>query len=324
MFEEHEHLDVASNPHWRDGSGLPGTHQRWLFALLPAVAASVWLFGWDTIRIIGLAVVFSTCLDSLTNRLIPSKDYTANWSSVTLAVIFALLLPCSAPWWMILVGCFLMIVVGKKLFGGTGSYPVHPALLSFAMLQVSWPQRIDYTASLVNLDWGVKMIEPLRLARALGSNAESLFTWQDLLVGKQAAGIGNGLVLFLLAGGLFLLVIREISWQIPAGFIAGNLLMAGALGAMSPDQFASPMFYLLSGGTVFAAFFLATDHSTSPVNPIPMLIYGFAGGALLMIIRGFSNHVDGVVFAILLVNLCTPLLDRITPKVRGLEGVDHA
>ena len=167
-------------------------------------------------------------------------------------------------------------------------------------------------------------MEPLRLARALGSNAESLFTWQDLLVGKQAAGIGNGLVLFLLIGGLFLLVIREISWQIPAGFIAGNLLMAGVIGAISPDQFASPMFYLLSGGTVFAAFFLATDHSTSPVNPIPMLIYGFSGGALLMIIRAFSNHVDGVVFAILLVNLCTPLLDRITPKVRGLEGVDHA
>ena len=113
MFEEHEHLDVASSPHWRDGSGLPGTHQRWLLALVPAVAASVWLFGWDTIRVIGLAVVFSVCLDSLTNRLIPSKDYTANWSSVTLAVVFALLLPCTAPWWMILVGCFLMIVVGK-------------------------------------------------------------------------------------------------------------------------------------------------------------------------------------------------------------------
>lgn len=324
MFEENGHLDVASNPHWRDGSGLPGTHQRWLVALVPAIAASVWLFGWDTIRIIGLAVVFSTGLDSLTNRFIPSKDYTANWSSVSLAVIFALLLPCNTPWWMILVGCFLMIVVGKKLFGGTGSYPVHPALLSFAMLQVSWPQRIDYTASLVNIDWGAKMIEPLRLVRTLGSNAESLFTWQDLLVGKQAAGIGNGLVLFLLMGGLFLLVIREISWQIPVGFIAGNLLMAGVLGAISPDQFASPMFYLLSGGTVFAAFFLVTDHSTSPVNPIPMLIYGFAGGALLMIIRAFSNYVDGVVFAILLVNMCTPLLDRITPKVRGLEGVDHA
>ncbi len=324
MPEEFGHLDVASSPHWRDGSNLPGVHQRWLIALLPAIAASVWLFGWDTIRIIGLAVVFSTAFDSIMNRLIPSKDFTANWSSVTLAVIFALLLPCTTPWWIIMVGCLLMIVVGKKLFGGTGSYPVHPALLSFAMLQVSWPQRLDYTASLVSIDWGVKMIEPLRVARSMGSSAESMFAWQDLLLGKQAAGIGNGLVLFLLIGGLFLLIMREISWQIPAGFLAGNLLMAGVIGAVSPDLFASPTFYLLSGGTVFAAFFLATDHSTSPVNPIPMLIYGFLGGALLMIIRAFSNHVDGVVFAILLVNMCTPLLDRITPKVRGLEGVENA
>lgn len=320
----YDNLDVASSPHWRDGSNLPGVHQRWLIALAPAIAASVWLFGWDSIRIIGFSIVFSTGLDSIMNRLIPSKDYTANWSSVTLAVIFALLLPCTTPWWMILVGCLLMIVVGKKLFGGTGSYPVHPALLSFAMLQVSWPHRLDYTASLVSIDWGVKMIEPLRVVKSLGSGAESMFTWQDLLVGKQAAGIGNGLVLFLLIGGLFLLAMREISWQIPAGFIAGNLLMAGVIGAISPEQFASPTFYLLSGGTIFAAFFLMTDHSTSPVNPIPMVIYGVLGGALLMIIRAFSNHVDGVVFAILLVNMCTPLLDRITPKIRGLKGVENA
>jgi electron transport complex protein RnfD len=151
-----------------------------------------------------------------------------------------------------------------------------------------------------------------------------MFAWHDLLVGKQAAGIGNGLVLFLLIGGLFLLLIREISWQIPAGFIAGNALIALILGATNPEQFASPMFYLLSGGAVYAAFFLATDHTTSPVNPVPMLIYGFLGGALLMTIRAFSNFTDGVVFAILLVNMCTPLLDRMTPKVRGLEGAEHA
>lgn len=317
-------LNVASSPHWRDGSGLDGMQRLWLLALMPAIAASVWLFGLHSLRIIGLALAFSVSLDALANKLVPSKDKTTNWSSVTLAVIFAFLMPYDVPWWLILVGCFIMIVVGKKLFGGMGAYPVHPVLLSYAMLQVSWPQRFDYTASLVSLDWGVRMVEPLRLVKTVGAGGEQAFYWLDLLLGKQVAGIGNALVLYLLLGGLFLMIIRQIPWHIPVAFIIGNLLMAGILYLVDPGQFASPTFYLLSGGTIFAAFFLATDHTTSPVNPVPMLIYGFLGGALLMIIRAFSNYPDGVVFTILLINLCNPLLDRIRPKVYGVEATGYA
>jgi electron transport complex protein RnfD len=291
---------------------------------MPAIVTSVWLFGLHSLRIIGLAVAFSVSLDALANRLVISKDKTTNWSSVTLAVVFAFLMPYDVPWWLILVGCFIMIVVGKKLFGGMGAYPVHPVLLSFAMLQVSWPHRFDYTKSLISLDWGVRMVEPLRLVKTVGGSAEQAFYWQDLLLGKQVAGIGNALVLYLLLGGLFLIIIRQIPWHIPAAFIFGNLLMAGILHLIDPGQFASPMFYLLSGGTVFAAFFLATEYTTSPVNPVPMLIYGFLGGALLMVIRAFSNYPDGIAFTILLINLCNPLLDRITPKVYGVEATGYA
>jgi electron transport complex protein RnfD len=317
-------LNVASSPHWRDGSGLDGMQRLWLAALLPAIVASVWLFGLHALRIIGLAVAFSVLLDALANKLVPSKDKTTNWSSVTMAIIFAFLMPYDVAWWLILVGCFIMIVVGKKLFGGMGAYPVHPVLLSFAMLQVSWPQRLDYTGSLISLDWGIKMVEPLRLVKTIGGSAEQAFYWQDLLLGKQVAGIGNALVLYLLLGGLFLIVIRQIPWHIPVAFIIGNLLMAKILYLVDPGQFASPTFYLLSGGTIFAAFFLATEYTTSPVNPVPMLIYGFLGGALLMIIRAFSIYPDGVAFTILLINLCNPLLDRITPKVYGVEATGYA
>ena len=317
-------LNVASSPHWRDGSGLDGMQRLWLLALLPAIVASVWLFGLHSLRIIGLALAFSVLLDALANKLVPSKDKTTNWSSVTMAVIFAFLMPYDVAWWLILVGCFIMIVVGKKLFGGMGAYPVHPVLLSFAMLQVSWPQRFDYTASLVSLDWGIRMVEPLRLVKTVGGSAEQAFYWQDLLLGKQVAGIGDALVLYLLLGGLFLIIIGQIPWQIPVAFIIGNFLMAGILYLVDPGQFASPIFYLLSGGTVFAAFFLATEYTTSPVNPVPILIYGFLGGALLMMIRAFSNYPDGVAFTILLINLCNPLLDRITPKVYGVEATDDA
>ena len=317
-------LNVASSPHWRDGSSVDGTQKLWLLALMPAMIASVWLFGSHSLRIIGLAVVFSVSLDALSNWIVPSKDKTTNWSSVTLAVMFAFLMPYDVSWWLILVGCFIMIILGKKLFGGLGAYPVHPVLLSYAMLRVSWPDRFDYTASLISVDWGVRMIEPLRLVKTVGSSMEHVYYWQDLLLGKQVAGIGNALVLYLLLGGLFLILTRQITWQIPVAFIVGNLLMAGILYLANPAQFASPVFYILSGGTVFAAFFLATEYSTSPVNPVPMLIYGFLGGVLLMLIRAFSNYTDGVVFAVLLINLCNPLLDRITPRVYGVEAASHA
>ena len=324
MNDRSERLNVASSPHWRDRSGLAGTHKLWLLALLPAVVAGLWLFGWQSVRVLGLAVTFSVCLDALAGYVVPSKDKTTNWSSVVMAVIFAFLMPCNAPWWLILVGCFIMIVLAKRLFGGVGAYMVHPALLSYAMLLVSWRDRLDYTASLVSLDWGVKMIEPVRLVRTLGGNAEHLYQWQDLLLGRQVAGIGNGLVLYLLAGGLFLLLTRKVPWQIPLGFVVGNLSMSGILYLVDPVRYASPLFYLLAGGTVFAAFFLATEYTTSPVNRIPMLFYGFIGGVLLILIRAFSTYTDGIVFTILLMNLCSPLLDRIRPRVYGVEAAQHA
>lgn len=317
-------LSVASSPHWRDGGNLARTQQLWLLALVPALINSVWLFGFYPLRIVGLAIAVSVTFDALFNRLAPSKDKTGNWSSVTLGVLFSFMMPCDAPWWLILVGCFIMIVIGKKLFGGLGAYPVHPVLLSYATLLVSWPHRLDYTASMITMDLGTKMIEPLRLVKSVGGGMEHAYAWQDLIMGNQVAGIGNAMVLFLAAGGLFLIATRQISWHIPAAFIVGNLAMAGVLYLVDPSKFASPVFYLLSGGTIFAAFFLATDYTTSPVNRVPMLIYGFLGGLLLILIRAFSNYVDGVVFAVLLINLCSPLLDRITPRVRGVEVTFHA
>ena len=314
-------LNIADSPHWRDGGSLARTHKIWLLALVPAMMASVWLFGFHSLRIMGLAVFFSVSLDAIADRLVPSKDKTTNWSSVTLAILFSFMMPCNSTWWMILVGCFVMIVIGKRLFGGLGAYSVHPAMLSYAILMVSWPERFDYTASLIFQDWGIKMVEPLRLIKTVGGSMEHVFYWQDLLVGKQVAGIGNALVLYLLVGGLLLLITRQISWQIPVAFIFGNLVTAGILYYTGSGQFASPLFYLLSGGTIFAAFFLATEYTTSPVNPIPMFIFGFLGGVLLMLIRAYSIHADGVVFAILLINLCNPLLDRITPRIHGVEEV---
>jgi len=311
-------LDVAVGPHYRLGTGLAEIYQRWVMALLPAMAGSFFIFGPGVLRVFGLSVVFSVLFDFIAEKLAPSRDLTSNWSSVSLGLLLAFMLPINAPWWLIMIGSFLMIIVGKKLFGGVGAYPVQPAVLAVAILQLSWPNRMDYTAALKDIDWSMSVIEPLRLVKSVGAVGADSYPWYNLLFGHQVAGTGNGMVFFLLFSGLLLLLMREIKWQAPVGFMLGLLTTAGLLHFFDPATFASPLFYLLSGGTVFMGLFLITDHTNTPVNKTPMLLYGILAGVLLILIRGFSKHIDGVVYAVLLVNLCAPLLDMIKPKPKGV------
>ncbi|TKB08215.1 RnfABCDGE type electron transport complex subunit D [Desulforhopalus sp. IMCC35007] len=313
-------LNVAVGPHYRVGSGLAEIYQRWVIALIPAIAASLYYFGSDALRVFGLSVSFAVAIDFMAEKLAPSRDLTSNWSSVSLALLLAFMLPVNAPWWLILIGCFFMVVVGKKFFGGVGSYPAQPAVLTVAMLQLSWPHRMDYTAALSSMDWTTSMVEPLRLLKSIGASAESQYHIWDLLIGQQVSGTACGMVIFILIGGIFLLAMREIQWQLPAGFIISLLATAYLLRTLNPEAIASPLFYLLSGGTLFMGFFLVSDHTTSPVNKVPMFLYGMIAGILLMLIRGYSKHVDGIVFAVLLANLCSPLLDMIKPKVKGANN----
>lgn len=314
-------LDLAVGPHYRLGTGLAEIYQRWVMALLPAMAGSLFIFGPEVLRVYGLCICFAVLFDLIAERLAPSRDLTSNWSSVSLALLLAFMLPLNAPWWLIMIGCFVMVIVGKKLFGGVGAYPVQPAVLAVAVLQLSWPDRMDYTAALKDLDWSATMIEPLRLVKSIGAVGAENYPWYNLLFGHQVAGTGNGMVFFLLFSGLLLLLMREIKWQAPAGFMLGLLASAGILHFFDPATFASPVFYLLSGGTVFMGLFLITDHTNTPVNKTPMFIYGLLAGVLLILIRGFSKHIDGVVYAVLLVNLCAPLLDMIKPKPKGAGNV---
>jgi electron transport complex protein RnfD len=314
-------LDVAVGPHHRIGTGLAAIYQRWVIALFPAMAASLYFFGPAALRIFSLCVFFAVAFDLLAEKIAPSRDLTSNWSSVSLALLLAFMLPLNAPWWLILIGCFLMVIVGKKIFGGVGAYPAQPAVLAIAILQLSWPGRMDHTNALKSMDWPVTMIEPLRLLKSMGATAESQYHWLDLLLGRQVAGVAEGMVLFILIGGIFLLMAREIQWQLPVGFIVGLLAIATPLYISDPNAFASPLFYLLSGGTLFMGFFLITDHTTSPVNKLPLFLYGILAGVLLILIRVYSKHPDGIVFAVLLANLCFPLLDMIKPKVKGVKDV---
>lgn len=316
--------NVAANPHWHDGSSLPAIQRTWLLALLPAIVAGGILYGWPALRVVALSVAASVLAEVLWNRIVTNRDRALNLSSVTLGVLLAFVLPVGAPWWLVVIGAFLTILIGKKLYGGWGAYPVHPVALSYAVLLVSWPSRLDYTASLAAQAWSTAMVEPMRLVRTLGSAATADYDLIELLLGRQVGGVGNALVLWLAIGGLFLLLVREIPWQIPLGCIAGILGCAWILGLFLPDRVPDPLFHLLAGSSVLVVFFLSTDHTTSPVNAWPMVLYGLLTGILLVLMRTFSIHTDCAIFAVLLANLCSPLLDRITPAVAWKKEPDDA
>jgi electron transport complex protein RnfD len=317
-------LSVAEGPHWRDGSTLASTQWLWLLGLLPAAVASVVWMGWPALRVLALAGGTAVACDALAQRVAPTRDHTANWSSLSLGLMLAFLLPVNAPWWLVVVGIALTVFVGKKLYGGWGGYPVHPVALGYAMLAVSWPQRLDRTAAMIDADWLAVVVEPLRLLKTQGTVAQETFAPLDLLLGQQAAGVASGMVLWLVLGGLILVITRVVPWQIPLGSAVGVVLGAWLVALMAPDRAASPTFHLLAGSTAFMSFFLLGESTTSPSNRWPMLFYGLLAGILLVLIRSFSTHAESTVFTVLLMNLASPLLDRITPGVRGAEVVSDA
>ena len=310
-------LDVAVSPHRHDGGTLTSLQLGWVLALLPAAIAGVVAGGWPALRVLTLAVGACGLIEIVAARCFGGKDTPENLSSITLGLLLGILLPVTAPWWLVLVASALLIVAGKKLFGGWGGWPVHPVALVMAMLMLSWPARMDYTAA--NL-----VVEPVRLAHALGDEAAARFSTLDLLLGRQSAGTASGMALWLMLGGAALALSKLIPWRVPVAFLGGAALSAWLLREVGVAAASPPLFTLFAGSTILAAFFLATDHTTCPVNAIPQCLYGLLGGTMLVMIRTFGAHPDGAIYAILLMNLASPLLDRWTPRPLGLEEDAHA
>jgi electron transport complex protein RnfD len=161
------------------------------------------------------------------------------------------------------------------------------------------------------------MTYPLWSAKFFGPGTVDHFSILKLLAGQQIGGIGATFGLGLIAGGIYLIARGYIRWEIPVSFLAGVFLTAFIFHAADPERFAGPLFHLVTGYTLLGAFFLAPEDASSPVNFVPMLLYGAGAGVITILIRNIGIYVDGVVYAILLMNIANPLLDKIRPKAIG-------
>jgi len=304
-------LSVAAAPHIHDGSSVRRIYLWQLLMLVPAAVGGVLAWGPGAARVLMLAIGASVLCEALVARL-RGRDYLADFSVVVQGLMLGMLLHAETPWWLILIGAALMVFVGKHFFGGQGSYPFPPPLLSYAILLVSWPGQLDVARRLVAYDVSFPPIAPLTVWRSFGTTGG--FPPGGLLLGQQMGGVGSSMVLLLAIGGLILMLGRYIPWRTPLAYLAGIALSAQIFHLVNPAAYPGPLFHLFSGIAVFVAFFLITDFSCTPVNPVAQVIYGLATGFLTVLIRTLGVWPEGAVFAVLLMSIAQPLIDKIHPQ----------
>ncbi len=310
-------------PYWHNGASLSAKSYNIMLAALPAVAMGIYHYGIPALGVVTLSISCAILWELIMNHLMRRPVSIGDGNAAVIGLLFAMLLPATVPWWLVVIGTFVAIVVGKQIYGGIGCNPFNPALSALAIIMLSWKNLVNFDTALVNYDLGFAMAYPLGTLKHLGASAVTDFSYSGLLMGQQSGGIGATFALGLIIGGLYLILRNDIRWEIPVSFLAGVFVTALIFNISDPDKYGCPLFHILTGYTLIGAFFLATEDSSSPVNFIPMLLYGACIGILTVLVRNIGFFVDGVVIAILMMNVANPLLDKIKPKAMG-RGIEHA
>jgi electron transport complex protein RnfD len=317
-------LTVSHAPFWHSGDSIFKMNLNILIALFPAVVFGIFQFGAPAVGVLALSLSSAMVWEFIMNIISKDKIHIRNLDSAVIGLLFGMMLPATAPWWLVITGTFVAVVIGKIIFGGLGANPFNPALIGMAFLMLSWKTFFDFDTAYVNYSFDFTALAPLAALKSQGVLAVSdMFTTRDLLMGRHIGGIGSTFGLGLILGGVYLLLRGYTRWEITISFIAGIIFTALCFKIAAPDLYAGPMIHILSGYTLLGAFFLATENSSSPVNTIPMFLYGFFAGVMIILMRNIGAYADGTVLAILLFNLVNPLFDTIRPKVLG-KGINNA
>lgn len=314
---EKKKLVVSHAPFWHSGSRVTERNYHTIFAALPAVLLGFYYYRMPAVGVVCLSVATAISWELVINLVSRRPITIGDGNAALIGLLFGMLLPATMPWWAVITGTFIAVVIGKQIFGGIGSNAFNPVALAVAIMMVSWKDLFDFDGMLLNYDLEFATVYPIAAAKHFGTEGINSFGLWDLFMGRQIGGIGTTFGLGLIVGGAYLILRGFIRWEISLSFLAGVYITAFIFHLFDPIRFISPAYHLLTGYTLIGAFFLATEDSSSPVNVIPMLIYGAAGGVMTVLIRNTGAYVDGVILTILVINLIHPLLDKISPKALG-------
>jgi electron transport complex protein RnfD len=277
-----------------------------IVSLLPAAAYGVYTFGIPALVTIIVSVascvVFEYLFRKITKQDIRVKDFSAAVSGLLLALV----LPPSIPFWQVILGGFFAMVVAKEFFGGLGANVFNPALSGRAFMFVSFPLAMGTWTEPHDTVTGATILGDL-----VSKNADiSADTYLQYFLGNRAGCIGETSVLLILAGFVFLLIMKLIDWRAPVAMLVVTAALSGIAGV-------DPVMALMSGGVLFGAVFMTTDYATSPLTQPGRLIFGAGCGLITFLIRQFGGYPEGVMFSILIMNIIVPFLNNIIPKKYG-------
>lgn len=310
-------IHVAPSPHINDATAHT---QRMMtdviLALLPIIALSIYLFKFYAVKQLLICVVACMGSEFLFVRMRGKALTLKDCSAVVTGIILALSLPGSAPWFVGALASVVAIGIGKTLFGGLGMNIFNPAMVGRAFVMIAFAQLMgagsyENVTGLVDAVSGATPLSALKF-NDLFMPASSLF-W-----GTTNGSLGETSSAACLLGGLFLVLRKTISWQIPSGILLSVALIAGITDLIGSHSGLFLVHHLFAGALMFGVFFIATDPVTSPLTPKGKWIFGIGTGFLIMVIRLFSGYPEGVMFAVLMMNAVTPLINRWTnPQPMG-------
>lgn len=347
-------MTLPHAPHLRGPQTVPGMMRQVLYALAPALAAYVWFFGFGIVFNCAVAILAALATEAVSLRLRerPLGQFLGDYSAVVTAVLLAFALPPLTPWWITALGAVFAIGIAKHLFGGLGYNLFNPAMAGYVALLVSFPEQLtDWVPPRMgDLDYQpLSFLASLRytllgqlpdgasldaLTRATPLDAMKMDLGQMRTVteirsnplfgdfgGRGWEWINN----FVALGGFWLLYRGVIRWHIPVGVLTGLLGCATVVYLFDPATHPSPGFHLFSGGAMLGAFFIATDPVSAAATDRGRLLYGAGIGVLTFVVRTWGSYPDGVAFAVLLMNMAVPLIDRYTrPVVYGYRRGDDS
>ncbi len=341
---------TVSGPFTHDNTGIRRTMALVMFALLPATLFGFYIYGWPALYLFGITVIAAimseaACL-SIAGK--PVRPFLFDGSAILTGWLLAMTLPPWAPWWIGVVGAILAIVVGKHVFGGIGQNLFNPAmvarvalLISFPLEMTTWvsPQPILDPASpgivdsLIITFTGDYHLDAVSSASVLGHIKTELsrdisldqaltttYGFTETVLGVTSGSLGETSSVLVLIGGLFLLLMRTISWHIPVSMLVTIAVISSFFHWIDPDGYVAAYIHLFSGATMLGAFFIATDLVTSPVTRLGQIIFGALCGLLVFVIRTWAGYPEGMGFSVLLMNAVTPLIDHLVrPRIYGRD-----
>lgn len=307
-------LLVSPSPHIHSRTSTSSLMLDVVIALMPVTIVSVLFYGWPEILVLCVSIVSCVALEYLITRfMLKKKPAVSDFSAVVTGILLALNLPSTTPWWVVFIGAVIAIGVVKMTFGGLGQNLFNPAIAGRVFLLLSFPTYMTNWAStggFIKATDAVSGSTLLGILKEEGVNAVAGTDYLNMLFLNTGGSAGELSAIAVIIGFIYLLARKVIKPYITLSILVTVFVFAGIFWLVNPSEYADPLFHLLTGGILLGSVFMATDYVTSPMSNLGGIIFGIGIGVITMVIRLFGAYPEGVSFAILIMNMTVPLINR--------------